>query len=63
MHSPIVITSMGMVSPLGVGVQAAWQSLLGGRSGGRLIDSFDTANEPIKIAGLGMVGVHKRRLY
>lgn len=52
MHSPIVITGMGMISPLGVGVKTAWQRLIAARSGIRLIDRFDTENDPVKIAGL-----------
>jgi 3-oxoacyl-[acyl-carrier-protein] synthase II len=52
MNSPIVVTGMGMISPLGVGVKAVWQRLIAGRSGVRLIDRFDTENEPVKIAGL-----------
>lgn len=30
----IVVTGMGIVSPLGCGVQHVWQSLLAGKSGG-----------------------------
>ena len=30
---PIVVTGMGAVSPLGVGVDANWQALMAGRSG------------------------------
>jgi len=52
MRSPIVITGMGMVSPLGIGVKAVWKRLTAGQSGVRLIDRFDTENEPVKIAGL-----------
>jgi 3-oxoacyl-[acyl-carrier-protein] synthase II len=52
MNSPIVITGMGMVSPLGVGVKPVWQRLTAGQSGIRLIDRFDIEDEPIKIAGL-----------
>jgi 3-oxoacyl-[acyl-carrier-protein] synthase II len=52
MNSPIVITGMGMISPLGAGVKSVWQRLIAGRSGVRLIDQFDTENEPVKIAGL-----------
>jgi len=51
MHSPIVITGMGMISPLGVGVKAVWRRLIAGNSGIRLIDHFDIEHEPVKIAG------------
>lgn len=52
MNSPIVITGMGMISPLGCGVKPVWQRLTAAQSGIRLIDRFDTAEIPIKIAGL-----------
>ncbi|MEJ2426213.1 MAG: beta-ketoacyl synthase N-terminal-like domain-containing protein, partial [Candidatus Thiodiazotropha sp.] len=52
MNSPIVITGMGIISPLGRGVKPVWQRLTEGRSGIRLIERFDTSNDPIKIAGL-----------
>lgn len=52
MESPIVITGMGMISPLGCGVKAAWRRLLEGRSGIGPITRFDTGDLPIKIAGL-----------
>ena len=51
MHSPIVITGMGMVSPLGNSVNTSWQRLVNGQSGISTIDRFDTSNIPIKIAG------------
>lgn len=52
MNSPIVITGMGMVSPLGCGVDKVWQRLTAGQSGIVRIDRYDTENDPIKIAGL-----------
>lgn len=52
MNSPIVITGMGMISPLGCGVKPVWERLTAGQSGIGLIDRFDTADFPIKIAGL-----------
>ncbi|MEJ2612451.1 MAG: beta-ketoacyl-ACP synthase II [Candidatus Thiodiazotropha sp.] len=52
MNSPIVITGMGVISPLGNGVTPVWQRLTAGQSGIGLIDRFDMTNEPIKIAGL-----------
>lgn len=52
MESPIVITGMGMVSPLGCGVNKVWKRLVSGNSGIGPITRFATDNPPIKIAGL-----------
>jgi 3-oxoacyl-[acyl-carrier-protein] synthase II len=49
---PIVITGMGAVSPLAVGVAANWQALLEGRSGIVMNDRFDVSEFAAKIAGL-----------
>ncbi len=49
---PIVVTGMGAVSPLGVGVDALWQGLMEGRSGIVHNDRFDTADFVSHIAGL-----------
>jgi len=49
---PIVVTGMGAVSPLGVGVDANWQALLEGRSGIVMNDRFDVSAFAAKIAGL-----------
>ncbi len=51
MQSPLVITGMGTVNPLGSGVKASWGRLLAGRSGVSLISRFDIADLPIKVAG------------
>lgn len=48
----VVVTGIGMVTPLGVGVEASWRNLLAGRSGVRTIDRFNASNLPCKIAGL-----------
>lgn len=48
----IVITGMGLVSPLGCGVEQVWQRLIRGDSGITTIDRFDTSELPVKIAGL-----------
>ena len=52
MNSPIVITGMGIISPLGCGVKQVWQRLTEGRSGIRRIDRFDVEDFPVRIAGL-----------
>ncbi|MCP4307197.1 MAG: beta-ketoacyl-ACP synthase II [bacterium] len=52
MNSPIVVTGMGIISPLGCGVDPVWQRLTEGRSGIRNIDRFGVEDFPIRIAGL-----------
>jgi len=46
----VVITGLGAVTPLGIGVAATWDAVLAGRSGVSLITKFDTAEFPTKIA-------------
>lgn len=45
----IVITGMGMVSPLGNNVDQSWQAILAGKSGVRKIDEFDATDFPTQI--------------
>lgn len=52
MKSPIVITGMGIVGPLGCGIGAVWHRLAGGRSGVVPIDRFGVEDFPVGIAGL-----------
>ncbi len=47
----VVITGVGMITPLGIGVEQSWNGLLAGRSGIRKITQFDAANFPTRIAG------------
>ncbi len=47
----VVVTGMGVVTSLGVGVKANWDGLLAGRSGIGAIQSFDVSDLPAKIAG------------
>lgn len=46
----VVITGLGVVSPIGIGHQSFWQALLAGTSGVDAITRFDTANFATKIA-------------
>jgi 3-oxoacyl-[acyl-carrier-protein] synthase II len=46
----VVVTGLGAVSPLGIGVPALWDGLISGRSGVRYIQHFDTDNLVVKIA-------------
>ena len=47
----VVVTGMGLVTPLGCGVEAVWQRLIDGQSGIRSIQSFDVSDLPCKVAG------------
>ena len=47
----VVITGMGVISPLGVGIDAFWDGLIHGRSGVRRITRFDPSPYPSQIAG------------
>ena len=47
----VVITGMGIVSPVGSSLDSAWDAVLNGRSGIGLIKDFDTENYPAKIGG------------
>lgn len=52
MSQRIVITGMGIASPLGLGVETVWQRLLAGRSGLRRLPDEIAAELPAKVAGL-----------
>ncbi len=47
----VVVTGLGLVTPLGVGVERVWTRLLAGHSGIGAIQSFDVSDLPSKIAG------------
>ncbi|HUC65944.1 MAG TPA: beta-ketoacyl-ACP synthase II [Stellaceae bacterium] len=47
----VVVTGIGLVTPLGVGAERVWKRLIEGQSGIRAIQSFDVADLPAKIAG------------
>ncbi|HEX3494074.1 MAG TPA: beta-ketoacyl synthase N-terminal-like domain-containing protein, partial [Methylocella sp.] len=46
----VVVTGLGMVSPLACGVEPSWSRLLAGQSGARRIEGFDTSDLACKIA-------------
>ncbi|MBT4770567.1 MAG: beta-ketoacyl-ACP synthase II [Rhodospirillaceae bacterium] len=47
----VVVTGLGMVTPLGCGVKTTWDALLQSRSGIGKIESFDVSDLACKIAG------------
>ena len=47
----VVVTGIGMVSPLGLSVATTWPRLLEGKSGVGVITRFDVSDLPCKIAG------------
>ncbi len=47
----IVITGLGMLTPLGVGVDVNWQRLIAGKSGIRRISRFDSSDMTCQVAG------------
>ncbi len=46
----VVVTGMGIVSPLGFGIEAVWRRLIDGQSGAGRIEKFDTSQMTCKIA-------------
>ena len=46
----VVVTGLGVVTPLGVGVDNVWNSLLESRSGAGKISSFNVEDLSVKIA-------------
>ncbi len=47
----VVVTGLGIISPVGIGAAAAWSSIIAGRSGISRITHFDSSAFPTQIAG------------
>jgi 3-oxoacyl-[acyl-carrier-protein] synthase II len=47
----VVVTGIGIISPIGIGSRAHWDGLISGKVGVRRIASFDPGGFPIQIAG------------
>lgn len=52
MRRRVVVTGLGIICPLGIEQNTVWSNILAGKSGVRLIDSFDVTNFTTKFAGL-----------
>jgi len=48
----VVVTGLGMLSPVGNNVESSWQNLLAGKSGIDLIDTMDVSSFSTRFAGL-----------
>jgi 3-oxoacyl-[acyl-carrier-protein] synthase II len=51
MKRRVVVTGLGMVTPLGTGVEKNWEAVCKGKSGLRTISKFDASKFPSQIAG------------
>ena len=51
MKRRVAVTGMGIISPLGIGIDENWAALCNGKSGIAPITKFDTSSFPIQIAG------------
>ncbi len=47
----VVVTGVGLITPLGTGTEKSWNGLLDGRSGIRKITQFDATHFPCQVAG------------
>ena len=59
----VVVTGMGIVCPLGLGVEHVWSRLLAGQSGIGTITGFDAGDLPAKIAGEVPLGPYTEGKY
>lgn len=47
----VVVTGMGMISPLGADMQTSWEGMLAGKSGIGPITAFDATDYPVRFGG------------
>ena len=61
MDKRVVITGMGIISPLGNDVNTFWKNLVAGVCGIEYIDDFPTESLPVRIAGkIKGASIHER---
>ena len=51
MERRVVVTGIGLITPLGVGTKETWDGILSGRSGVKTIERFDPSDLKSRIAG------------
>lgn len=51
MNRRVVVTGIGLVTPLGIGTSETWEAVCNGKSGITNIDKFDTSDHKTRIAG------------
>lgn len=51
MSNRVVVTGLGIISPVGIGIESFWSNLLEGKSGIGPVTKFDASEMPTKIAG------------
>jgi len=51
MNHRVVVTGIGIVSPIGHGVDNFWEAIKAGKCGISMIESFDTTSFKVKVAG------------
>ena len=56
MNRRVVITGLGLVTPLACGVEATWKRLLASESGVKPITEFDVSDLPARIGGIVPIG-------
>src|SRR5260370_22949029 len=59
----VVVTGMGLVTPLGLGIEHVWKQLIGGKSGVGAIQSFDVSDLPARIAAQVPLGDKESGLF
>ncbi len=47
----VVVTGLGLVTPVGIGVEESWEAICAGKSGIDLVTKFDASDFPSRIAG------------
>src|SRR5262245_20241663 len=51
MKRRVVVTGLGLITPLGTGMQKTWEAICKGASGIDRITSFDVSDYPVQMAG------------